>query len=45
MIQEWRTKLNQLIRGGMNYFTQADAKSLIKRLDYWLRSCIRIMKW
>lgn len=40
-----KTRLNQVIRGWMNYFKPADAKSLILRLDKWIRSRIRMVTW
>lgn len=44
-IEERRTKLNQIVRGWTNYFKLADAKSLLARLDEWLRSRIRMVTW
>ena len=44
-IEERRTKLNQIVRGWTNYFKLADAKSLIVKLDEWLRSRIRMVTW
>ncbi len=35
----------QIIRGWMNYFKLADAKNLIRRLDEWTRSRIRMVTW
>ena len=40
-----KNRLNRLIRGWMNYFKLADAKSLIQRLDEWIRSRIRMVVW
>ena len=40
-----RVRLNQLIRGWINYFKLADAKSLVQRLDEWIRSRIRMVTW
>lgn len=40
-----KTKLNQVIRGWMNYFKLADAKRLIHGLDEWIRSRIRMATW
>jgi group II intron reverse transcriptase/maturase len=40
-----KTKLNQVIRGWMNYFKLADAKRLIQGLDEWIRSRIRMATW
>lgn len=44
-IEERRTKLNQVVRGWTNYFGLADAKTLLKELDEWLRSRIRMVTW
>lgn len=44
-IEERRTKLNQIVRGWTNYFKLADARSLLKTLDEWLRSRIRMVTW
>ena len=38
-------RLNQLIRGWINYFKLADAKGLVQRLDEWIRSRIRMVTW
>ena len=40
-----KTRLNQIIRGWMNYFILADAKKLLQRLDEWIRSRIRMVIW
>ena len=40
-----RVRLNQLIRGWINYFKLADAKGLVQRLDKWIRSRIRMVTW
>ena len=40
-----KTKLNQIIRGWINYFKLADAKKLIAKLDEWIRSRIRMVTW
>nr|WP_269746131.1 group II intron maturase-specific domain-containing protein [Syntrophaceticus schinkii] len=34
-----------MVRGSMNYFKLADAKKLIKSLDVWIRSRIRMVTW
>jgi RNA-directed DNA polymerase len=39
------TRLNQVIRGWINYFKLADAKNLIRELDEWIRSRIRMVTW
>jgi len=44
-IEERKTKLNQVVRGWTNYFKLADAKNLLKELDEWLRSRIRMVTW
>ena len=44
-IQERKDKLNQVVRGWTNYFKRADAKNMLKGLDEWLRSRIRMMTW
>jgi group II intron reverse transcriptase/maturase len=43
--QERKDRLNQVVRGWTNYFKQADAKKLLKELDEWLRSRIRMVTW
>lgn len=40
-----KTKLNQIIRGWINYFKLADAKNLLAGLDEWIRSRIRMVTW
>ena len=44
-IRTRKTKLNRIIRGWMNYFKLADAKSLLRGLDEWLRRRIRMVTW
>jgi len=44
-IQERKDRLNQVVRGWTNYFKQADAKKVLKELDEWLRSRIRMVTW
>lgn len=44
-IEARRTRLNQVVRGWMNYFKMADAKNLIQSLDEWIRSRIRMVTW
>ena len=44
-IEARKTRLNQVVRGWMNYFKLADAKMLIQRLDEWIRSRIRMVTW
>lgn len=40
-----KNRLNQVIRGWMNYFKLADAKNLILGLDEWIRSRVRLVTW
>jgi RNA-directed DNA polymerase len=40
-----KSRLNQVIRGWINYFKLADAKNLIRELDEWIRSRIRMVTW
>jgi group II intron reverse transcriptase/maturase len=43
---EYRTlKLTQFIRGWVNYFGLADMKSLLGKIDEWLRHRIRCIYW
>lgn len=44
-IGERKNRLNQIIRGWVNYFKLADAKRLFSGLDEWLRSRIRMVTW
>jgi group II intron reverse transcriptase/maturase len=44
-VESRKTRLNQIIRGWMNYFKLADAKNLIRGLDEWIRSRIRMVTW
>ena len=44
-IQVRKAKLNQLTRGWVNYFKLANMKSLLKRLDGWLRRRLRMVTW
>ena len=44
-IQERKDRLNQVVRGWMNYFKLADARNLLIKLDEWLRSRIRMVTW
>lgn len=44
-VESRKTRLNQVIRGWMNYFKLADAKKLIQGLDEWIRSRIRMVIW
>ena len=44
-IEVRKTRLNQIIRGWMNYFKLADANKLLQSLDEWIRSRIRMVTW
>lgn len=44
-IEERKTRLNQIIRGWVNYFKLADMKTLMQTLDEWTRSRIRMVTW
>ncbi len=44
-IEARKSRLNQVVRGWMNYFKLADAKKLIQGLDEWIRSRIRMVTW
>jgi group II intron reverse transcriptase/maturase len=44
-IEERRNRLNQIVRGWVNYFKLADAKAKLGGLDEWLRSRIRMVTW
>ena len=44
-IEKRRTRLNQIVRGWLNYFKLADAKNLLARLDEWTRRRIRMVTW
>lgn len=44
-IEARRAKLNQIIRGWVNYFKLADMKNLMQKLDEWVRSRIRMVTW
>ena len=44
-IEARKVRLNQVVRGWMNYFKLADAKKLIQGLDEWIRSRIRMVTW
>ncbi|MEG1584180.1 MAG: group II intron maturase-specific domain-containing protein, partial [Anaerovorax sp.] len=38
-------KLKQFIRGWVNYFSLADMKGVLGRIDEWLRRRIRLVYW
>ena len=44
-IEERKTKLNQAIRGWVQYFKLADMKSIMQTVDKWLRRRIRMITW
>lgn len=44
-IEQRKTRLNQVIRGWVNYFKLADMKKLLIKLDEWTRSRIRMVTW
>ena len=44
-IEERKTRLNQIIRGWVNYFKLADMKRLMQTLGEWVRSRIRMITW
>jgi len=44
-IEQRKTRINQVIRGWVNYFKLADMKYLLKELDEWTRSRIRMVTW
>lgn len=44
-VEARKTRLNQIIRGWVNYFKLADMKNILKELDEWTRSRIRMVTW
>jgi group II intron reverse transcriptase/maturase len=44
-IEGRRKRLNQVIRGWVNYFKLADMRKLMEELDAWVRSRIRMVTW
>lgn len=40
-----KERLNQIIRGWINYFKLADMKQLMKRMDEWTRRRMRMVTW
>ena len=44
-IEGRKTKLNQIIRGWVQYFKLADMKTVMKSIDEWLRRRIRMITW
>lgn len=44
-IEGRKTKLNQIIRGWVQYFKLADMKAIMQSIDEWLRRRIRMITW
>ena len=44
-IEGRKTKLNQIIRGWVQYFKMADMKRIMQSIDEWLRRRIRMITW
>lgn len=44
-IEGRKIKLNQIVRGWVQYFKLADMKSIMKTIDEWLRRRIRMITW
>ena len=44
-IQRRKERLLQIVRGWVNYFKLADMKKILKPLDEWMRSRIRMVVW
>ena len=44
-IRQRKERLLQSVRGWVNYFKLADMKKLLKSLDEWMRSRIRMVTW
>ena len=44
-IEGRRIKLNQIIRGWVQYFKMADMKTIMTSIDEWLRRRIRMVTW
>lgn len=44
-VDERKPRLNNIVRGWMNYFKLADAKQLLQGLDEWIRRRIRMVTW
>ncbi|MGB8453057.1 MAG: group II intron maturase-specific domain-containing protein [Anaerocolumna sp.] len=40
-----RQKLTEFVRGWINYFSMADMKALMEKIDEWLRRRIRTVYW
>ena len=44
-VEDRKEKLNQIIRGWVNYFYLADMKKLLSTVDGWLRRRLRMVTW
>jgi group II intron reverse transcriptase/maturase len=44
-IQRRKERMLQIVRGWVNYFKLADMKNILKPLDKWMRSRIRMVIW
>ena len=44
-IEARKARINQVIRGWVNYFKLADMKNLLLGMDEWTRSRIRMVTW
>src|SRR5690606_12161982 len=44
-IEGRKAKLNQLIRGWVQYFKLADMKGIMESIDRWVRRRIRMITW
>lgn len=44
-IEERKLKLNQVIRGWVQYFKLADMKKIMESIDEWIRRRIRMITW
>lgn len=44
-VRKRKEKLNQIIRGWVNYFKLADMKGLMEKMDQWTRRRMRMVTW
>ncbi|WP_368014059.1 group II intron maturase-specific domain-containing protein [Heyndrickxia coagulans] len=44
-VEERKKRLNDTVRGWVNYYKLADMKSLVTRLDQWTRRRMRMVTW
>lgn len=44
-VEERKEKLNQTVRGWVNYYKLADMKGLVTEMDQWTRRRIRMVTW